>query len=101
MFTLEWRLTLISISILPLFMLAASKLGNRMRDITRTQMDLNAKMNAVILELLNISGALLVKLFGRHAEEDERFKKRGFCCAQYTGYSGQLPVPCFLSASGC
>ncbi len=76
MFTLEWRLTLISISILPLFMLAASKLGNRMRDITRTQMDLNAKMNAVILELLNISGALLVKLFGRHAEEDERFKKR-------------------------
>lgn len=76
MFTLEWRLTLISISILPLFMIAANKLGNRMRDITRTQMDLNAKMNAVILELLNISGALLVKLFGRHAEEDERFKKR-------------------------
>jgi ATP-binding cassette subfamily B protein len=76
MFTLEWRLTLISIAILPLFLVPARQLGNRLRDIARLQMDLNAKMNAVMNELLNISGALLVKLFGRTAEEDKRFNAR-------------------------
>jgi ATP-binding cassette subfamily B protein len=76
MFTLEWRLTLISIAILPLFLIAARQLGNRLRDIARMQLDFNAKMNAIMNELLNISGALLVKLFGRTAEEEERFKER-------------------------
>ncbi len=76
MFTLEWRLTLISIAILPLFLIAARHLGNRLRDLARIQLDFNAKMNAVMHELLNISGALLVKLFGRTAEEDERFQDR-------------------------
>jgi ATP-binding cassette subfamily B protein len=76
MFTLEWRLTLISIAILPLFLIAARHLGNRLRDIARMQLDFNAKMNAIMNELLNISGALLVKLFGRTAEEEERFKER-------------------------
>jgi len=76
MFTLEWRLTLISILILPFFLVAARKLGNRLRDVARLQLDLNAKMNAVLNELLNISGALLVKLFGRTAQEDARFNAR-------------------------
>ncbi len=76
MLTLEWRLTLISIAILPFFLLAARSLGNRLRDMARLQMDLNAKMNAVMNELLNISGALLVKLFGRTQEEDRRFNQR-------------------------
>jgi ATP-binding cassette subfamily B protein len=76
MFTLEWRLTLLSIVILPLFLVAARNLGRRLQFIAREQMDLNAKMNAVMHELLNISGALLVKLFGRAATEDERFKER-------------------------
>ena len=67
MITLEWRLALISVAILPLFFLAARNLGNKLRDITRRQLDLNARMNAVAQELLNISGALLVKLFGRTA----------------------------------
>ena len=76
MFILEWRLTLLSIVILPLFLVAARSLGRRLQIIAREQMDLNAKMNAVMHELLNISGALLVKLFGRAATEDERFKER-------------------------
>ena len=76
MFTLEWRLTLISIAILPFFLVAARKLGNRLRDVARLQLDLNAKMNAVLNELLNISGALLVKLFGRTEQEDARFSAR-------------------------
>jgi ATP-binding cassette subfamily B protein len=76
MITLEWRLTLISIVIVPFFLVAGRKLGNRLRDVARLQMDMNAKMNAVLNELLNISGALLVKLFGRTTREDARFNVR-------------------------
>jgi ATP-binding cassette subfamily B protein len=76
MLSLEWRLTLISIAILPFFLLAARRLGNRLREVARQQLDLNAKMNAVLNELLNISGALLVKLFGRTRVEDARFNAR-------------------------
>jgi ATP-binding cassette subfamily B protein len=76
MLVLEWRLALISIITLPVFLFAARRLGMRLRDITRQQLDLNARMNAVMQEILNISGALLVKIFGRTAQEDERFKQR-------------------------
>jgi ATP-binding cassette subfamily B protein len=76
MFTLEWRLTLVSVLILPLFILAARKLGTVLRDIAREAMDHNAKMNAHMNETLNIGGALLVKLFGRALEEEKRFRER-------------------------
>jgi ATP-binding cassette subfamily B protein len=76
MLTLEWRLTLISIIVLPLFILAARRLGNRLREIAHQQMDANAQMNAMLNETLNISGALLVKLFGRTSTEVERMRGR-------------------------
>jgi len=76
MFVLEWRLTLLSIAILPFLLLIADRLGKRLRILTRQQLDIMAKMNAVMQELLNISGVLLVKLFGRTEEEDNHFKKR-------------------------
>jgi len=76
MLTLEWRLTLVSVLILPLFILAARRLGGRLRDIAREGMDLNAQMNAMMNETLNIGGALLVKLFGRAPVEVQRFQQR-------------------------
>jgi len=76
MLTLEWRLTIIGVAVLPLFILAASRLGMRLRDIAREQMDHNARMNAMMSETLNISGALLVKLFGRRDTEVQRFAER-------------------------
>lgn len=76
MLTLEWRLTLISIIILPLFILVARQLGSRLREISRRQMEANARMNAMMNETLNIGGALLVKLFGRTNVEIDRFKNR-------------------------
>ena len=57
MFALEWRLTLVSIAILPLLLFVARKLGNRLREITRQQLDIIAKMNDIMHEMLNISGA--------------------------------------------
>ena len=76
MVTLEWRLTLISIAILPLFILAARHMGERLRDVSRQQMEANAQMNATMNETLNIGGALLVKLFGRTVTEVKRFENR-------------------------
>src|SRR5512138_3011720 len=76
MFTLEWRLTLVSVLILPLFVIAARRLGTVLRDIARQAMDTNAQMNAHMNETLNIGGALLVKLFGRANEEEARFRDR-------------------------
>jgi ATP-binding cassette subfamily B protein len=76
MLTLEWRLTLISVAILPLFILVARRLGGTLRDIARRQLEANASMNAMMNETLNIGGALLVKLFGRRNEEIDRFKER-------------------------
>jgi len=76
MLSLEWRLTIGSIFVLPLFYLIARRLGERLRTIAREAMDVNAQMNAHMNETLNIGGALLVKLFGRSNEEGERFRQR-------------------------
>jgi ATP-binding cassette subfamily B protein len=76
MLTLEWRLTVVSVLILPLFIIAAQRLGAILRDIARQAMDMNAQMNAHMNETLNIGGALLVKLFGRANEEEKRFRER-------------------------
>ncbi len=76
MLTLEWRLTLLGIFILPLFMISARRLGRVFRNIARRQMEMNARMNATMNETLNIGGALLVKLFGQRDAEVERFGRR-------------------------
>lgn len=76
MLALEWRLTVLGLIVVPLFVLPARSIGQRLRELIRRQSELNAQMNAMINETLNISGALLVKLFGRGAEEVERFRKR-------------------------
>ncbi|MGA9531156.1 MAG: ABC transporter ATP-binding protein [Anaerolineales bacterium] len=76
MLGLEWRLTLLGIVVLPLFVLPARRVARTLRQITRQSLDLNAGMNAVMNETLNISGALLVKIFGRTEDEIERFSDR-------------------------
>ena len=69
MFFLEWRITLLSLILIPLFVLPARRVGRIVADITREGMNLNASMNTTMTERFNVSGALLVKLFGRPDEE--------------------------------
>ncbi len=73
MFALEWRLTLLGLLILPFFLLPARRIARRLRMLSRRSMEYNAEMNAAMSETLNISGALLVKLFGREQQESDRF----------------------------
>ncbi len=76
MLSMEWRLTVISVLVLPLFVVAARRLGARLRGIAREGMEYNAQMNAMMNETLNIGGQLLVKLFGRGRTEIARFEER-------------------------
>ena len=76
MFFLEWRLTLLSLVLLPLFVLPAKRVGRGLQDITREGMDLNATMNNTMTERFNVSGALLVKLFGNPVAEQTEFSDR-------------------------
>ncbi len=76
MFLLEWRLTLLAVVIVPLFVLPARWVGRRLQAITREGMNLNASMNNTMTERFNVAGALLVKLFGRHDDEARDFSRR-------------------------
>lgn len=73
---MEWRLTLLAVSILPLFIIVSRQVGKRLRVVRREQMAVNAEMNSVMQESLSVSGALLVKLFGRSEFENQRFAAR-------------------------
>jgi ATP-binding cassette subfamily B protein len=73
MISLEWRLTLLSLIIFPLFVLPARRVGRVLRQIVREALDRNATMNAMMNETLNVSGALLTKLFGRQPDEVGKF----------------------------
>lgn len=73
MLTFEWRLTLLSVIVLPLFLLPAKRVARILRDIRRSAMEYNADMSSHIGETLSINGAMLVKIFGRQRKELEKY----------------------------
>jgi ATP-binding cassette, subfamily B, bacterial len=75
MLFLEWRLTLLALCVLPLFVVPARRVGRRLQDISREQMQHNAAMNTQMTERFNVAGALLVKLFGDDRRELASFQK--------------------------
>jgi ATP-binding cassette subfamily B protein len=76
MFSLSWQITTLSLLLLPLFIIPARRVGKKLAEITRESYNLDAKMNATMTERFNVSGALLVKLFGRPDAEAARFGER-------------------------
>jgi ATP-binding cassette subfamily B protein len=76
MFALSWQITLASLILVPLFLLPARYMGRRLQTLTREQMSLNAEMSSQMTERFNVSGALLVKLFGRPEDESSLFAGR-------------------------
>jgi ATP-binding cassette, subfamily B, bacterial len=76
MFSLSWQITLLSLVLVPLFVLPARRIGKRLQEITRESYSLNASMNASMTERFNVAGALLVKLFGRPSAEAASFRGR-------------------------
>jgi ATP-binding cassette subfamily B protein len=76
MLLLNWQITLVALSLLPVFVLPARWVGRRLQSITRESYGLNAQMNTTMTERFNVSGALLVKLFGRQDEERRGFEQK-------------------------
>ena len=76
MVVLEWRLTALSLVVLPLFIIPAKRVGIRLGGIAREQMELNAEMNTQMSERFNVAGAVIVKLFGRREREVDTFAGR-------------------------
>ncbi|MEN9804421.1 MAG: hypothetical protein RIS41_1268 [Actinomycetota bacterium] len=76
MLALEWRLTLLSLIVLPVFIVPAKRVGRKLQEIAREQMGLNAQMNTQMSERFNVAGALLVKLFGRRNDEVSGFAEK-------------------------
>ncbi|MCA0332138.1 MAG: ABC transporter ATP-binding protein/permease [Actinobacteria bacterium] len=76
MLALSWQITVLSLVLLPLFLLPARWIGRRLQSMTREQMTVNAEMSTQMTERFNVAGALLVKLFGRPDEEATAFSGR-------------------------
>ena len=74
MLGIEWRLTLLSIVVVPLFMLPTRRVATILRDIRRQSMEYNSDMSTIIGETLGINGAMLVKIFGRQRHEITRYE---------------------------
>ncbi len=73
MIALEWRLTLLALVVLPAFFIPSKYVGRKLQQITLESFNLNAAMNATMTERFNVSGALLVKLFGSPRRETDEF----------------------------
>jgi ATP-binding cassette subfamily B protein len=73
MLALSWPITIAALVMLPIFLLPARWVGRKLQGLTREGMQLNADMSALMTERFNVSGALLVKLFGRPHEEEQHF----------------------------
>ena len=76
MLLLSWPLTLAALAMLPVFLIPAKVVGRKLAELTREQMQLNGDMSAGMTERFSVSGALLVKLFGRLPEEHDLFASR-------------------------
>jgi len=103
MFVLSWQITLVALVLLPVFLIPARRVGQRLGSMMRQGFDLNAEMNMVMTERFNVSGAMLAKLYGRpHDEammfEDKAGRVRDIGVAQAT-YSRIFFISLTLTAS--
>ena len=76
MMTLSWQITVASLALLPLFLIPTKWIGARLADYTRHSFNLNADMSSTMTERFNVSGALLVSLYGDPKEEHRNFTSK-------------------------
>jgi len=76
MMILSWQITVVSLLLLPLFLLPTKWVGKQIQSLTRDAFNLNATMSSTMTERFNVSGALLVNLYGKPAKEENFFRSR-------------------------
>jgi ATP-binding cassette subfamily B protein len=75
MLVLDWRLALFAVAFIPLFIIPARKVGNLQRALQRETHEQMATLSSQMQETLSVSGALLMKTFGREAQETSSFEQ--------------------------
>ncbi len=76
MLALSWQVTLLCLALFPVLYLLSRWVSARLAGLTRRQMDGNADMGTVMTERFNVAGAMLLKLFGRPADDDALFASK-------------------------
>jgi ATP-binding cassette, subfamily B, bacterial len=76
MLFLSWQITLVSLVLLPAFLIPTKWVGRKLQALTRDSFDLNAAMSSRMTERFNVSGAMLVALYGEPGQENENFRSR-------------------------
>jgi ATP-binding cassette, subfamily B, bacterial len=76
MMTLSWQITLVSLVLLPVFIIPTKWIGRKLANYTRQSFDLNAEMSSTMTERFNVSGALLVSLYGDRIAEGSNFRAK-------------------------
>jgi len=76
MLVLSWQITIVSLLLLPLFLLPTKWVGKKLQSLTRQSFNLNAEMSSTMTERFNVSGAMLVSLYGRPSDEKNYFRTR-------------------------
>ncbi len=76
MITLSWQITVVSLFLLPVFLIPTKWVGRKLQSYTRQSFQLNAEMSATMTERFNVSGALLVSLYGDSKSERDIFSAR-------------------------
>ena len=76
MLVLSWQITIVSLLLLPLFLVPTKCVGKKLQSLTRQSFNLNAEMSSTMTERFNVSGAMLVSLYGRQSDEKSYFRSR-------------------------
>ncbi len=76
MMTLSWQITLVSLVLLPVFLIPTKWIGKKLQEYTRRSFQLNAEMSSTMTERFNVSGALLVALYGDKKQESKNFSAK-------------------------
>jgi len=76
MLSLSWQITLASLLLLPIFLLPTKWVGRKLQKLTRQSFDINAQMSSNMTERFNVSGALLVSLYGDAKSEKDMFSSK-------------------------
>ena len=76
MLVLSWQITIFSLVFLPLFLIPTKWVGRKLQSLTRESFNVNAEMSSTMTERFNVSGAMLVALYGQPAREQEYFRSR-------------------------
>ena len=90
MFYLSWQITFIALILLPLFIYPTKWVGRKIQQLTRESFDLNAKMSSTMTERFNVSGAILVALYGKPESEATLFSQRARKVADIGIHMGML-----------